>query len=55
MDLYEGFRKDSVDFYATLRSAFLQSQRNLNCRFASDEDMQQTYDFDFDEEDFDEE
>lgn len=54
MDLYNGFKEDSVDLYATMRSAYLQNQRKLKCRFASDEDMTAHYDFDFDE-DMDEE
>ena len=49
MDLYSDFKKNSVDFYATMRSAYLQSQRKLKCRFASEEDTA-SYDFDFDEE-----
>ena len=48
MDLYNDFKKNSVDFYATIRSAYLQSQRNLKCRFAPEESSA-SYDFDFDE------
>lgn len=50
MDLYNGFKEDSVDLYATMRSAYLQNQRNLKCRFASDEEQAAHYDFDFDED-----
>ena len=49
MDIYNDFKKNSVDFYATMRSAYLQSQQNLKCRFA-DETPTASYDFDFDEE-----
>lgn len=49
MDIYDDFKKNSVDFYATMRSAYLQGQRKYNCRFAP-EQTTQAYDFDFDEE-----
>lgn len=49
MDLYNDFKQNSVDFYATMRSAYLQNQKNLKCRFAGEEQTQ-SYDFDFDEE-----
>lgn len=49
MDIYTDFKKNSVDFYATMRSAYLQSQRNLKCRFAKEEQTA-SYDFDFDED-----
>lgn len=51
MDIYEDFKKNSVDFYATMRSAYLQSQNKLKCRFAKDEEMQSNaYDFDFEDD-----
>ncbi len=49
MDLYNDFKKNSVDFYATMRSAYIQNQRKYKCRFAAEETTQ-AYDFDFDEE-----
>lgn len=49
MDLYTGFKEDSVDLYATLRSAYLQNQRKLKCRFADESDETSHFDFDFDE------
>ena len=49
MDLYNDFKKNSVDFYATMRSAYLQNQKHLKCRFAPEETTA-SYDFDFDEE-----
>lgn len=52
MDYYNDFKENSVDFYATMRSAYLQNQRKLRCRFAPEENMA-SYDFDF--EDMDEE
>ena len=54
MDLYSSFKEDSVDLYATLRSAYLQNQRKLRCRFADDAEQDAHFDFDFDE-DMDEE
>ena len=52
MDLYTDFKSNSVDLYATMRSAYLQNQRKLQCRFASPEDDTSAhYDFDFDEMD----
>ncbi len=50
MDLYAGFKEDSVDLYATLRSAYLQNQRKLGCRFANEQDEVAHFDFDFDED-----
>lgn len=50
MDLYTGFKADSFDLYATLRSAYLQNQRKLNCRFADTTEDTAHYDFDFDED-----
>lgn len=49
MDLYNDFKQNSVDFYATMRSAYLQNQRKLKCRFAKEE-IVESYDFDFDED-----
>ena len=49
MDIYNDFKKNSVDFYAAVRSAYLQGQKNLKCRFAEENDTD-SYDFDFDEE-----
>ncbi|MDD7312734.1 MAG: VacJ family lipoprotein [bacterium] len=49
IDLYEDFKKNSVDLYATMRSAYLQRQSKYRCRFAAPE-TEAVYDFDFDEE-----
>jgi len=49
MDWYNDFKRNSVDFYSTMRSAYLQNQQKNKCRFAPQEETQ-TYDFDFDEE-----
>ncbi len=51
MDIYNDFKKSSVDFYATMRSAYIQSQNKLKCRFANDEEAQiNAYDFDFEDD-----
>ena len=50
MDLYSDFKENSVDLYATMRSAYLQNQRKLHCRFADPADSANHYDFDFDED-----
>lgn len=49
MDLYSTFKEDSVDLYATLRSAYLQNQNKLKCRFAAEDEVSH-FDFDFDED-----
>lgn len=49
MDIYNDLKENSVDFYATMRSAYMQNQRKYKCRFAPEETTQ-AYDFDFDEE-----
>ena len=49
MDLLNDFEQNSVDFYATVRSAYMQYRKNKGC-FAKDvtEDSPADYDFDFD-------
>lgn len=49
MDLYNSLTKDAVDPYVAIRSAYLQNQRQVKCRFAA-EDETPLYDFDFDAE-----
>ena len=49
MDVYSDLKENSVDMYATMRSAYLQNQRKLQCRFASQDDQVQAYDFDFED------
>ena len=46
MDMTEDFEKNSVDLYATVRSAFLQNRSKYGCH-AGDSNVQ-SYDFDFD-------
>lgn len=52
LDLTDDLERNSVDFYATMRSAYLQNQSKLRC-FNDTETENETYDFDFgiDEED----
>ncbi len=50
MDIYDDLKSNSVDFYSTMRSAYLQNQSKYKCRFAP-EDSSQSYDFDFEVED----
>ncbi len=55
-DIYEDLKRNSVDFYSTMRSAYRQNQSRYRCRFAP-EPTAETYDFDFgidDEDAFDE-
>lgn len=50
MDLYNDLKRNSVDFYSTMRSAYLQNQKQYKCRFAPEEEVQ-SYDFDFEDMD----
>lgn len=50
MDLIDDFKKNSVDFYATVRSAYIQNRMKINrCETSSDdtEISKPNYDFDF--------
>ncbi len=51
LDLLDDLQKNSVDFYSTMRSAYLQNRQkmNLSCQPAN---SAPSYDFDFDDEDF---
>ncbi len=44
--LYNDLHRNSVDFYSTMRSAYLQNQQKYHCRFAAPRTAE-TYDFDF--------
>lgn len=44
MDLLDDLERNSVDFYATMRSAFLQNRKNKGC---INDDANASYDFDF--------
>ncbi|MBQ8661227.1 MAG: VacJ family lipoprotein [Alphaproteobacteria bacterium] len=52
MDIYDDLKRNSVDFYSTMRSAYQQNQSKYKCRFAPADDSQ-SYDFDFGVEDED--
>lgn len=51
IELLDELERGSVDFYSTMRSAYLQNRKNMGCH--NDENVQ-TYDFDFGIEDEDE-
>ncbi len=46
LELLDDLERNSVDFYATMRSAYLQNQSKLRC-FRDSEKEENTYDFDF--------
>lgn len=50
MGIYDDLKRNSVDFYSTMRSAYMQNQQKFRCRFAPQADSQ-AYDFDFGVED----
>lgn len=51
MELMDGLEESSVDFYQTVKSAFLQNRTKFQSFCASKENAQElSYDFDFDEE-----
>ena len=52
MDILDDLERNSVDFYATMRSAYLQNQSKLKC-FNDVSKDENTYDFDFGIEDED--
>ena len=52
LDLVDDLQKNSVDFYSTMRSAYLQNRQKMNSSCKS-VDSAPSYDFDFDDEDFD--
>ena len=51
LDLLDDLQRNSVDFYSTVRSAYLQNRQNMTsiCKSAN---KTPSYDFDFDDEDF---
>lgn len=53
LDLLDDLERNSVDFYATMRSAYIQNQSKLRCWKDADSN-ETTYDFDFGIEDEDE-
>lgn len=52
LDILDDLERNSVDFYATMRSAYLQNQSKLKC-FNDVSKDENTYDFDFGIEDED--
>lgn len=50
MEIYDDLKHNSVDFYSTMRSAYLQNQKKYRCRFAEPETTE-SYDFDFEDMD----
>lgn len=48
--IYNDLKSNSVDFYTTMRSTYLQNQKKYKCRFAEEADGE-SYDFDFDDMD----
>lgn len=52
LDILDDLERNSVDFYATMRSAYLQNQSKLKC-FSDVSKDENTYDFDFGIEDED--
>ena len=51
LELFDDLQKNSVDFYATARSAYLQNRQKLNGLCGSSSSTP-SYDFDFDDEDY---
>ena len=49
LDLLDDFEKNSVDFYSTVRSAYLQNRQKMN---QCGSNNVPSYDFDFDDEDY---
>ena len=49
LELMEGFERDSVDLYATMRSAYIQNRMQYRC--GAQDEQASSYDFDFDIED----
>ncbi len=47
MDLLNDLEKNSVDFYATMKSAYLQNRKNKGCFINKDASSAASYDFDF--------
>ncbi len=50
MDFLNDLEKNSVDFYSTMKSAYLQNRKNKGCFRNADENPAVSYDFDFDME-----
>lgn len=53
LELLDDLERNSVDFYATMKSAYMQNRKNMGCINDSKANDISTYDFDFDIEDED--
>lgn len=53
LELLDDLERNSVDFYATMKSAYMQNRKNMGCINDSKANDTSTYDFDFDIEDED--
>lgn len=51
MDIYNDLERNSVDFYTTMKSAFLQNRKNKGCFRNDSASEAANYDFDFDIDD----
>lgn len=47
VDMYEDLERNSVDFYATMKSAYMQNRQNKGCVSSVSASPAATYDFDF--------
>ena len=54
MELWDDLERNSVDFYAAMRSAYLQNRGNTSCFNKNNDQNSNAYDFDFGIEDEDE-
>ena len=55
MPLTEDLEKNSIDQYASMRVMYLQNYEKINAMCSRIAQSQNTYDFDFDEEEYSEE
>ena len=53
LDLLDDLERNSVDFYATMRSAYLQNRQTMSC-YSKKQTGAVSYDFDFNDEVYDE-
>lgn len=53
LELLDDLERNSVDFYATMRSAYLQNRQNMSC-YSKKQTGTVSYDFDFNDEVYDE-
>jgi len=53
LELLDGLEEGSVDFYATMKSAFLQNRKKFKSLCAAPDEAENSYDFDFGYDDMD--